>query len=81
MATSRQIVDFAQEHGLVIHPAVGYTYYVKNYLEAGRCPCDADRPTCPCPESIEETRELGSCKCKLLWRDYQTFKESHLKEG
>ncbi len=79
--TCRRIVDFADEHKLVINPAAGYTYYVKNYHESGRCPCDSKRLECPCPEAISDVEKNGCCKCRLFWRDLKTFKESHLKEG
>ena len=75
----RQILDFARDNNMVIHPSVGFDYYVNNFYEAGHCPCDKDRPDCPCPESINEVKENGRCKCCLFWRDLDTFKESHIK--
>ena len=75
----RQILDFARDNNLVIHPGRGFDYYVDNFYAAGHCPCDKDRPDCPCPESINEVKENGRCKCCLFWRDHDTFKESHIK--
>lgn len=78
----RQILDFARDHGLVIHPGRGFEYWVEAYYASGNhCPCDKDRPECPCPESVDEVREKGWCKCRLYWRDLDTYKESHVKEG
>ena len=71
-----EILDWARDHNLVIHPGGGYEYYLKNYVKSGRCPCDPERSHCPCPESVEETREDGHCKCHLFWRDLETFKEA-----
>ncbi len=75
----RELLDFARDNKLVIHPGVGFDYYIKNYFEAGRCPCDKDRPSCPCPEAVKECKENGWCKCRLFWRDLDTYKESHVK--
>lgn len=77
----REILDFARDNNLVIHPGVGYDYYANNFFEAGHCPCDDKRPNCPCPESIKEVKEDGWCKCRLFWRDLDTYKESHVKGG
>lgn len=75
----RQILDFARDNNLVIHPGGGFEYYANNYFEVGHCVCDKTRPVCPCPESIDEVKEDGWCKCKLYWRDLDTYKESHIK--
>lgn len=78
----RQICDFARDHNLVINPGCGFDYYINAYYESGgRCPCDATRVECPCPESIDEVKKNGACKCRLFWRDLDTYKASHLKEG
>jgi len=76
----REVLDFARDNGLVIHPGRGFDYYIDNFFEAGHCPCDQDRPDCPCPESVGEVKELGWCKCRLFWRDLDTYKESHIPE-
>jgi len=77
----RQIIDFSMANGLLIHPGKGFEYYVDNFYEGGgHCPCDAGRPECPCPESIQEVKEKGWCKCRLFWRNGEVYKQSHLKE-
>ncbi len=76
----RQILDFARDNNLVIHPGGGFEYYVKIFYESGHCPCDKTRPDCPCPEAVNEVREKGHCKCCLFWRDLDTYKESHTPE-
>lgn len=75
----REILDFARDHGLVIHPGGGYEYYIDIFYKSGHCPCDKTRLSCPCPESIEEVASDGWCKCHLFWRDLDTYKESHVK--
>jgi ferredoxin-thioredoxin reductase catalytic subunit len=80
-AMRRQVLDFARDNKLIIHPGRGFDYYVDNYFECGQhCPCDPKRLSCPCPESIHEVEKNGWCKCRLFWRDYDTYKESHVKE-
>lgn len=75
----RQILDFARDNKLVIHPGRGFDYYVDGFYVFGHCPCDKQRLDCPCAEAIEECKENGWCKCRLYWRDYDTYKESHVK--
>ncbi len=74
----RRILDWARDHGMIIHPASGYSYYVDGYQHFGCCPCDKNRPGCPCPESITEVKEQGHCKCRLFWRDLDTFKHKFI---
>ena len=77
----REVLDFARDNKLVIHPGRGFDYYINNFYEAGHCPCDASRLDCPCFEAIEECYKDGWCKCRLFWRDLDTYKNSHVKEG
>lgn len=74
-----EILDFAIANGFVIH-AGGYDYYIDNYLALSRCPCDPERPSCPCSEAVEEVKEKGHCLCRLLWRDLATYKKIQLGE-
>ena len=76
----REIVDFARDNNLIINPGVGYDYYVESYFKFACCPCDTERKNCPCSEAKDEVNEIGWCKCRLFWRDLNTFKESHVPE-
>lgn len=76
----REILDFARDNGFVINPGRGYDYYADGYFKFGHCPCDKSRLECPCPESINEVKRYGWCKCRLYWKDLDTFKNSHVKE-
>lgn len=76
----RQIIDWATEHNLVINPSKGMEVYVQNILTFGYCPCDSNRPDCPCPESISDVAEKGHCLCRLYWKDLDTFMAT-LKAG
>ncbi|MCK9600849.1 MAG: hypothetical protein M0R06_17540 [Sphaerochaeta sp.] len=73
------MLDFARDNNLVITPA-GYDYFVDNYLEFGHCVCDKTRPVCPCPQALEDVKEIGHCKCRLFFRDYDTFKKMYCDE-
>ena len=72
----REILDFARDHNLLIHPGAGYDYYIEGFFKFGFCPCDKNRPNCPCPESVTECKEKGHCKCRLYWRSYDDFKDT-----
>jgi hypothetical protein len=74
----REILDFARDNKLVIHPGRGYDYYIDSYFMFNRCPCDATRLDCPCNEAVAECKETGWCKCRLYWRDYDTFKDQFI---
>ena len=74
----REILDFARDNNLIINPSVGYNYYVDSYFMFLRCPCDESRHNCPCPESVKECKDGGWCKCRLYWRDYDTFKDKFI---
>ena len=76
----REILDFARNNNLVIHPGGGYEYYVESFFQFECCACDPNRKNCPCPEAVAEVAKLGWCKCRLYWRDLDTFKESHVPE-
>lgn len=73
------ILNFAIENGFTIH-AGGYDYYIDNFLDLSRCPCDPARATCPCPEAVQDVKDKGHCLCKLLWKDYATYKKIQLGE-
>jgi ferredoxin-thioredoxin reductase catalytic subunit len=71
-----EILDWAKVHGVVINPSKGYEIYVDNILKFGYCPCDSNRPGCPCDKAEEEIKAKGHCLCRLFWRDIDTFKET-----
>ena len=72
-----KLIRFAIKHDFVISPA-GAGYYIDSYNMFNYCPCDPERKSCPCPESIEEVKINGKCLCHLFWRDYETYLEEKL---
>ena len=70
---AKAIVAFAKANSMVIHPAIGYGYFVENLVLLGACACAPERKSCPCPESKREVLEDGKCKCGLYWKDLDAF--------
>lgn len=73
-----KILDWSRDYNMIIHPAIGYAYFVDNFAQFSCCACDKTRLECPCPESIIEVKEQGYCKCQLFWRDIDIFKAKKL---
>lgn len=73
------IIEHAKKNNLFINPGSGYSYALDAIRKFYHCPCDKNRPDCPCPESIEEVKTAGHCKCHLFWRDYQTFMDQMIQ--
>ena len=76
----RLIIRWAKENNFVISPAKGMELYVQNIMNFGYCPCDKTRPTCPCPESVDEVQRKGHCLCRLYWKSLDVF-EATLTAG
>lgn len=66
------IIAFARDHNFTVHP-LGLTRYAESYMEFSYCPCDPARKECPCAESIDEVNTVGHCKCRLYWKDLNTY--------
>jgi ferredoxin-thioredoxin reductase catalytic subunit len=67
-----KILVFAKEHDYIVTP-MGWAKHLQAISQHGHCPCDSDRPECPCTLAIGEIAETGHCKCSLLWRSYDTY--------
>ena len=75
-AKAEEVIRFALDNNFVIHPKIGYKYFVDNWMKYKNCPCAPERKQCPCPESIEEIHSGGRCKCGLFWQSLDTYIES-----
>lgn len=64
--TRSNILSFAKEHSLHLHPQKPMEEHLLSLERKGRCPCRRDRPQCPCPESLTDIKDVGRCACGLL---------------
>jgi ferredoxin-thioredoxin reductase catalytic subunit len=67
--SAKAMVLFAKKNSFIFNPALGYDYFLKNYVKYGECSCATERKYCPCPEAAKEVNKLGKCKCGLYWKD------------
>ncbi len=70
------VIDWAEEHNLVINPSKGMETAIESFAKFGYCPCDPSksRTNCPCQESLSDIKEVGHCICRLFWKDLNTFR-------
>lgn len=75
----RAVIEFAQEHGLIINPAKGFEPILEGFLEFGFCPCDPkrERTNCPCHLALQDIEEKGHCLCKMFWNNMDQFKKAY----
>ena len=69
-----RVLNFASINSFIITP-YGYDSNITGYLRSQHCPCDSNRPVCPCPEAVDETKEIGHCYCRLFYYDMKTYME------
>lgn len=62
----KKIFDFVYKHRLAFHPTTHVLKKIESIAANNfQCICDPTR-TCPCEQSIQEIKEKGWCKCRLL---------------
>ena len=76
----KAVLDFAIANKCLVNP-LGMGYYLEGYNEFKHCPCDKNRPTCPCPEAPAEIKEKGHCKCQLFWGSYEDYEKAKGLDG
>ena len=64
--TAQELRDFAAAGGFFIHPRVPLERHIELVVKKGGCPCDPERPECPCPEAKEEVQATGNCVCTFF---------------
>jgi len=67
-----RLIEYALKLGFIITP-LGWFDHLKAYREHGHCPCDVNRPNCPCSLAQFEVMSVGHCKCSLFYRNYETY--------
>lgn len=60
------IVKFAQDNDLQIHPGQDPFKWADLVIKKGGCPCVKGRPECPCQFVLEDLKELNRCRCGLF---------------
>jgi len=69
-AIAENIVKFAQDNKLKIHPGQEPLKWADLLIKrGGHCPCVRDRDHCPCDFVLEDIKELGRCRCGLFCND------------
>ena len=64
---SENIVKFAQENKLEIHPGQEPLKWADLLIKrGGHCPCVPGRDHCPCEFVLEDIKELNRCRCGLF---------------
>jgi len=66
--TLHRLEEIAERNNLRLFNVKGSLYdRVRTITDSGgRCPCNKQRPHCPCPESILECRTKGECFCRVF---------------
>lgn len=73
----KRIVQFAMEHNLTINPTIGYAYFAQSLILLGNCACVPERKKCPCDEALEDIEKLGHCRCALLYKSLEVFRDQY----
>jgi len=63
------IVKFAQDNNLKIHPGQEPLKWADLVIEKEGCPCVPGRDHCPCEFVLDDIKELGRCRCGLFCND------------
>jgi len=63
---AEDIIRFAQENKLEIHPGQDPLKFADLVIKHEGCPCVPGRNHCPCEFVLEDIKELGRCRCGLF---------------
>ncbi len=66
---AEDIVKFAQDNNLKIHPGQEPLKFADLVLKKAGCPCVPARDHCPCEFVLEDIKELSRCRCGLFCND------------
>ena len=73
MITTEDLLNFAQENGLNVHPTNPLDQHVERVNTGnGACPCDPEHRTCPCEEAISDCNDTTKpekercCTCRVF---------------
>ncbi|MDM7913242.1 MAG: hypothetical protein QUS09_09110 [Methanotrichaceae archaeon] len=60
------ILEFAWEHHLMIHPDKDLEGFCERTVSSGHCICRDTELFCPCDSALEFCRRDGYCTCRLF---------------
>ena len=63
---AEDIIRFARENKLEIHPGQEPFKWADLVINKGGCPCVPGRNDCPCEFVLEDMKDLGRCRCGLF---------------
>ena len=63
---AENIVKFARENNLKIHPGQEPLKWADLVIVKGGCPCVPGRSECPCQFALEDIKKLNRCRCGLF---------------
>lgn len=60
------ILEFAQEHNLAVHPDKDLDHFCEATVTLGHCICRNDELYCPCDSALPLCQKEGHCTCRLF---------------
>ena len=60
------ILEFAQEHNLVVHPDKDLDRFCESTVTYGHCICRDNELYCPCEQALPLCLTEGHCTCRLF---------------
>lgn len=63
------IVKFAQDNNLKIHPGQEPLKWADLVIKNNGCPCVPGRNHCPCEFALEDIKKINRCRCGLFVND------------
>lgn len=66
----KKVDAFLKKHSNAqLNPDRDIDHFIKITAQGGgSCPCDDDRPSCPCKQAPSEIKKKGKCLCGLYVR-------------
>jgi len=70
----KEFTRFCNDNKAIVNPYFSLHSHADRVINKNGCPCVPERKQCPCPESIEELKAEGICKCKVFMTAGYYFK-------
>ena len=63
---TNNILEFAENNKLHIHPGRDVREWAQLVIKEGGCPCVSSRKSCPCEYVLQDIEEEDCCRCRLF---------------